>query len=46
MPVLNLQIIKWARETSGLSLEDAAHCFGISEIECLIALGSDYEEPS
>lgn len=46
MPALNPEIIKWARETSGLSLEDAARCLGISKIERLIALESGYEAPS
>lgn len=38
--------MKWARETAGLSLEDAAHCLGISKVERLDALESGDDVPS
>lgn len=44
--MLNPEILKWARETSGLSLEEAAHCLGMSRVEHLIALESGGEVPS
>lgn len=44
--MLNPEIMKWARETAGLSLEDAAHCLGISKVERLVALESGDEVPS
>lgn len=44
--MLNPEIMKWARETAGLSLEDAAHCLDISKIERLVALEAGDEVPS
>lgn len=38
--------MKWARETAGLSLEDAALCLGISKVERLVALESGDDVPS
>lgn len=44
--MLNPEIMKWARETAGLSLENAAHCLGISKVERLAALEAGTEAPS
>lgn len=44
--MLNSEVMKWARETAGLSLEDAAQCLGISKVERLVALESGDEVPS
>lgn len=46
MPVLNPEIMKWARVTAGLSLEDASRCLKISGTERLVALESGKEAPS
>src|ERR1700730_9139635 len=52
MPMLNPDILRWARTTAGLSLEEAAHAIelkeahGTSEPERLEALESGKQEPS
>lgn len=52
MPSVNPEILIWARETAGLSLEQAAEALGISAahgltaIERLKAIESGYESPS
>ena len=51
-PMLNPDILRWARETAGLSLEEAAHkieikeAYGSSGPERLAALEAGKEEPS
>ncbi len=51
-PMLNPDILRWARETAGLSLEEAAHAielkeaYGTSGPERLEALEAGKEEPS
>ncbi len=51
-PMLNPDILRWARETAGLSLEEAAHAielteaYGVSGPERLEALEAGKEEPS
>lgn len=52
MPTLNPDILRWARSTAGLSLEEAAHAIelndahGVSGPERLAALEAGKEEPS
>jgi len=52
MPTLNPDILRWARSTAGLSLEEAAHAIelnnahGVSGPERLAALEEGKEEPS
>ena len=52
MPVINPEILKWARETAGLSLEDAARAIelkearGVSGAERLAALEAGKDQPS
>lgn len=46
MQVLNPEILKWARETAGLNLEDAAHALGMTAVGRLAALEAGEEVPS
>jgi Zn-dependent peptidase ImmA (M78 family) len=52
MPTLNPEIFEWARETAGLSLDEAAHAIelreahGVSGAQRLAALEAGKEEPS
>lgn len=52
MPAVNPEILTWARETAGLSLEEAAHALGFKDtkkrtgVERLIAIEAGEEEPS
>src|ERR1700733_9147780 len=52
MPMLNPDILQWARKTAGLSLEEAAHAIDLKEAygrpgpERLAALETGKEEPS
>jgi|SRR5579872_830251 len=52
MPMLNPDILQWARKTAGLSLEEAAHAIelkeshGTSGPDRLAALEAGKEEPS
>jgi Zn-dependent peptidase ImmA (M78 family) len=52
MPALNPEIFEWARETAGLSLDEAAHAIelkeahGVSGAQRLAALEAGKEEPS
>lgn len=52
MPAVNPQILKWARETAGLSLEEAAHKIGLKDskkqmaYEKLQSLENGEREPS
>src|SRR5271156_3584309 len=52
MPALNPEILEWARETAGLSLEEAAQAIELNEArgvpgpQRLAALESGKEEPS
>jgi transcriptional regulator with XRE-family HTH domain len=52
MPTLNPDILRWARTTAGLSLEEAAHAIelnharGVSGPQRLAALEAGKEEPS
>lgn len=52
MPALNPEIFEWARETAGLSLDEAAHAIelkeahGVSGAKRLAALEAGEEEPS
>jgi Zn-dependent peptidase ImmA (M78 family)/transcriptional regulator with XRE-family HTH domain len=44
--VLNPEIFKWARETAGLSVEDAASGLGIAHADKLLSIESGNEAPS
>jgi Zn-dependent peptidase ImmA (M78 family)/DNA-binding XRE family transcriptional regulator len=44
--MFNPEIMRWARETAGLSLADAAHRLDISKVERLISYESGKEMPS
>lgn len=46
MPKVNPEILVWARESAGLSLEEAAHRLGLSGPERLQALEAGEREPS
>ncbi len=43
---MNPEIIKWGRETAGLSLEDATHALGLSSTEKLARIERGEEPPS
>jgi|CXWL01.1.fsa_nt_gi Zn-dependent peptidase ImmA (M78 family)/transcriptional regulator with XRE-family HTH domain len=43
---MNAELFRWARETSGLSLEQAASALGIKDAERLHAIETGEEEPS
>lgn len=43
---MNAEIFRWARETSGLSLEQAASALGIANLERLHAIETGEEKPS
>ncbi len=43
---MNAELFRWARETSGLSLEQAASALGVKDAERLRAIESGGEEPS
>lgn len=43
---MNPELFRWARETSGLSLEQAASALGIKDVDRLHAIESGEEEPS
>ena len=44
--MFNPEIMRWARETAGLSLADAAHRLDISKVERLISYENGKEMPS
>ncbi|MFL6605753.1 MAG: ImmA/IrrE family metallo-endopeptidase [Steroidobacteraceae bacterium] len=46
MPAVNQKILKWARETSGMTLEEAAKALDITRPERLEALEAGTEHPS
>src|SRR4051812_21174606 len=52
MPAVNPEIMKWARERAGMSLEEAAHAIGVNDAkgrtgaERLSAIETGSEEPS
>jgi Zn-dependent peptidase ImmA (M78 family)/transcriptional regulator with XRE-family HTH domain len=46
MPEVNSKILKWARETAGMTLEEAAKALGITRPERLEALEAGAEHPS
>lgn len=43
---MNADLFRWARETSGLSLEQAASVLDIKDVERLYAIETGEEEPS
>ena len=43
---MNAELFRWARETSGLSLEEASSALGIKDVERLLAIEAGREVPS